>query len=57
LSHRRSCDIGFSSAYRRFRAIPALTGHETEHFMGLLNWTPGKSGKDIRLTEYAGCAG
>jgi hypothetical protein len=31
--------------------------HETEHAMSLLSWAGLKSGKDIRLTEYAACAG
>ncbi len=33
------------------------TGHETEHVMSQSNQNEHKSGKDIRLTEYAACAG
>jgi hypothetical protein len=31
--------------------------HETEKAMGLFSRSNHKSGKDIRLTEYAACAG
>ncbi len=31
--------------------------HETENLMSLLGWGGSKVDKDIRLTEYAACAG
>jgi len=46
---------GLKSGVRAEVRAPAY--HETEHIMSLFGWGGVKSGKKIRLTEYAACAG